>query len=196
MAWFRGKRRRRFGVERLEEKRPMAGDVAVMFSGGTLEIQGDDLDNAISVVQAPNGTLTIRGVADANGVATTVNGRASVSFASASIQNAQIKMAGGNDTVVVRDLRSANDISIETEAGDDRVTMSGATAGASLLVKTGVGADRVVLTSVATPNDLVVETEDGADTVSLRTSNIGKSVNLLTGQGNDVVTVALGSGSE
>ena len=54
------------GVERLEDRKMMAGDVAVDVSGsGTLKIEGDNLDNEIVVSEVADNTIRVLGI---NGV--------------------------------------------------------------------------------------------------------------------------------
>jgi len=192
MAKFNGTARRRFGMEVLETKAMMAGDVAVSFSGGELNIQGDVFDNSLEVVQAANGNLTVRGLLDANGIATTINGRAAVSFPAAVVSKSQISLADGNDSVSIRNVSIGSDLKIDSGAGNDRVTTSGlrvgVVVGSSAEILTGVGNDIVTISNTSVTGDLVADTGEGADTVTVNNGSlIGKTAKAITGAGNDVV---------
>ena len=67
-------RRRILGLEQLERREVLAGNVAASLRGGDLFLNGDNLANDISITRIGPNSVTIAG----NG--TTVNGQAAVTF--------------------------------------------------------------------------------------------------------------------
>ena len=86
------RRQRRLRVESLENRRLLAGDVTVGYSGDSLIITGDFDDNNISIEGTADGVVKITG----NG--TTINGVNSP-FEFPLDQDLRISMGDGNDTV-------------------------------------------------------------------------------------------------
>jgi hypothetical protein len=86
--------RRGLRLESLEPRRMMAGNVAVTYSGGAVDIAGDLQDNAIELGYDSLGRLEIRGVDN-----TTVNGYGSYSVAN--FQSIGVALSGGDDRLTV-----------------------------------------------------------------------------------------------
>ena len=68
----------RFGLERLEARQLMAGDVATVFQDGHLtlnEASGQaGLDNAVTISQLGNGMIHVQGAMNADGTITKIDG--------------------------------------------------------------------------------------------------------------------------
>lgn len=113
----------------------------------------------------------------------------------------------GNDVIIVEQLKDKsvavtdngkktsfkayafNTLSVQTDAGKDSVTLTGAVLPKGGSIYTGGGEDTVTLTSVNINADFVVDTGDDADAVTLNASTF-EGVAIKTGGGNDVVNAS------
>ncbi|QEG00650.1 hypothetical protein Mal15_47210 [Stieleria maiorica] len=130
-------KQRRLGLQNLETRKMMAGDISVDvdISGSRIDVEltGDGAANGVEVRQI-NDTLRITGL-NHGGAATTIEGNSALNiptkqFISGSwrtLDDLTIKLGNGDDYVVVRDVNmqhhSHSDLRIETGAGNDRITM-------------------------------------------------------------------------
>ena len=127
----------KLGVERLEDRRVLAGNVYVTFSNNTLTVNGDDLANSFSITRAGDAVL----VSAASGTTLFSHGQ---------------KVDLGSRGYGVSDF-SKLAIKINGKGGDDRITV-GSTLGEtyahhvlgmkSLTIDTGAGADELNIDSV------------------------------------------------
>lgn len=104
------------GLQRLESRENPAGNIQAALEGSFLTLFGDALDNQVRVTQ----TATAINVVGLTG--TTVNGLPSVSFATPSVNAIEVKLEDGSDQLIMNGVRPANDLFIETAAGNDVVT--------------------------------------------------------------------------
>ncbi|MGI8980410.1 MAG: tandem-95 repeat protein, partial [Pirellulaceae bacterium] len=164
-------RRRILGLEQLERREVLAGNVAATIRGGNLFLSGDNLANDISITRTAPNSVTIAG----NG--TTVNGQAAVTFNNFR-RHLAVNLKGGNDNVSF------------ANAADDLFRIHG-----NLTVHTGAGNDQVNFTDTAVVGVLHIDTGSGNDQVSgtpgtstwgLRAAHVAK---IFTGTGNDVVSL-------
>jgi hypothetical protein len=165
----------------------MAGDVFVAIEGELLRVEGDNLANQVTLAQSSTGDLVVSGQ---NG--TTINGLPSVRFARPVINAAEIRMEGGDDAVVLRGLRVANDLFVDLGAGNDRLT-SPATApisvGANALIYGEAGNDTVQLNRAKVFEDLYIDGGIGALTATITNSSIDKSMAIVGDEANDSISV-------
>ena len=179
--------RNRLGFESLERRALMAGDVFVAIEGELLRVEGDNLANQVTLAQSSTGDLVVSGQ---NG--TTINGLPSVRFARPVINAAEIRMEGGDDAVVLRGLRVANDLFVDLGAGNDRLT-SPATApisvGANALIYGEAGNDTVLLNRAKVFEDLYIDGGIGALTATITNSSIDKSMTIVGDEANDSISV-------
>lgn len=175
--------------EKLEDRKLMAGDVRVGLEWGEAVVRGDNASNAVEIREIAANTFRVTGKADANGVATTVNGKA---FADVHTwqDDLRIHLNGGNDVLTLKDL-TAEDLTINGGLGADRVTLDN--------VRVYDRFDRAVvnLDGGDYANDtlnvsrsqldagLYVATGAGNDFVSLQSSTIGGETKVSLGSGND-----------
>ena len=140
--------RKKLGLESLEAKQLLAGDVLVSVVGGNLVVQGDELDNQIAIhsgpepgqyiVQGLDGTNVMRaggppgdgnpgdgdpgdvdpGEGDPGGDPTGPDRAVVVHGVQ---RGARIRMGDGNDLVVVNEAQFAGNVSIRTGRGEDHV---------------------------------------------------------------------------
>src|SRR5882672_7896693 len=86
-------RRRILGLEQLERREVLAGNVAAVVRGGDLVVTGDNLGNDITITRSGASGITITG----NG--TTVNGQAAVTLSNFR-RNVNVDLNGGDDSVM------------------------------------------------------------------------------------------------
>ncbi|MCU0705692.1 MAG: hypothetical protein MUF18_17115 [Fimbriiglobus sp.] len=169
-------------LQTLEARENPSGNVTATLIGGQLKIEGDDFANDIRVSQ----TSTAVTVAGRNG--TLVNGVASVRFAAANLQQAEIKMNGGNDVVAIARLVTGGDQVIELGDGNDRINLNGDVTGTLVAVIGGQGDDTVTGTNLTSGGDMNFQLEDGVGRVTLNTATLLKSLTISTKDGADVIS--------
>lgn len=172
-----GKKNRRFGtgVQALEEKAMMAGDAAVIFSGGELTIQESfadaGQDQYVQVSQLSNGDIEVRGV-----------------------KGTQIRMSAGRGTFTsdAFTFSGVQDIDVNLGGGDDNFQMMKHNGGVDihkLSIDTGSGNDTVRIDRLNATGLVEIETGDGHDRVNLNQSNFNKgwgdSLKVNMGDGSD-----------
>src|SRR5919109_2159853 len=95
-------RHRRLGVELLEDRAMLAGNVLASLAGGTFTITGDNFANQISVQQLSATEIRIEGLLDITGQVTTkVNGSlagVTLTYAGGAL-NLSMNMKAGSDEV-------------------------------------------------------------------------------------------------
>ena len=166
------------GVQRLENRQMMAGDVSVTTTSGDdfdLNINGDAQSNQISIIG--NGqSLIVRGHN------TTINGNPLVNGISEqvipltrgfktvqSLEDVNVNMNGGHDTVTVEGIFAQwddFDLDIDLGSGNDRAQFWGAGGIDELTIDggSGSGADSINLWSVSA-RDIEIDTGRGNDYV-------------------------------
>jgi len=158
---------RRLGVESLETRDLMAGNVLAHVVQGSLAITGDEQANIFTVVQSGPGKFTV------TGTGTTING-----------------------LTTPQDFTVSKDINIDTFAGNDRVTMGSTTAITRLpqntRVRMGSGADLLLVQGVIGKDSTIImggNTENDVDKVTAKSSQFSGNVIIQLGNGNDEVNI-------
>ncbi|MEN1680836.1 MAG: hypothetical protein AAGJ46_14705 [Planctomycetota bacterium] len=173
------------GVQSLEQKAMMAGDIAIQMIGNDLHINeafGDaGEDQQVQIYSLGNNRIRVQGL-----------GETDIAQASG---NGWMQM-GASDYI---DLTVTGDINVNLGEGNDSLTMpswNGGVRADQLTVNMGGGADRVSLTGVTTRQELHVNTGAGNDDVTVSSATVGDSswedLEIRTGSGADSVRV-LGS---
>ncbi|MFN0017563.1 MAG: tandem-95 repeat protein [Pirellulaceae bacterium] len=163
-------RRRILGLEHLERREVLAGNVTAALQGGNLFINGDNLGNDITVSRNGFNNIIVRG----NG--TTVNGQASVTL-------------NNFNRSIIADLNGGDDVISFERSVDNLFTIWG-----GLTVRTAGGNDRVNFTDTAVQGLLFIDTGSGNDQVNATAGVRGRGLqangvaSILTGAGNDVVS--------
>lgn len=176
---FNSFRKKSFGVESLEDRRLMAGDVSAQLVNNTLfinETNGANLPNNVVVSQLPNGKIRVAGDT-AQGDPSRINGQAFLDFTipgGSTNANLVVGFGGGNDKVRLMPGLSVNTVNINTSA---------TTAGVS-------DVDMVDIQGLRTKGAVQIDTGDGVDNVFIQNSNIGDGV------GFDDVTIRTGRGAD
>ena len=162
------KRRRQLGVENLELRALLAGDVSVNVVDGNLIIRGDEADNSISIAAgAEAGAYVITGLATAGGD-TTINGGPDTIFNATGVTgDIDVRLRDGDDVLAMGALDVAEDLKIGMGDGGDTVTLTtGLTVAGELSIKTDGGDDTITATGVSAAS-AQVNAGSGDDTVSL-----------------------------
>jgi hypothetical protein len=207
---------RALGVENLENRRLLAGNVTAARSGADLYVTGDSLSNTISIESDGNGGVRVIGFNDASGQPTQVNGSPNGSFRSPSFSGSVfVNMNDGNDRVRLTRLQLQT-AHVNLGAGNDELVagLQSSTEtrfGTSIPVRLtvyqnfniygGTGADSVRLQSVYVAGSSVIDTGDQNDTVTLlpgvdgatladtaQRIDVGGTLSIVPGNGSDTVS--------
>lgn len=193
MARFDGSRP---GVEGLEGRVLLAGDVVVSVVDGDLMIRGDREPNAIVISQGVDGAYTVAGAVDEDdGLPTTVNDGASGVFAGVD-DDVRIRMGRGDDRLEIDGIDVPDDYSSRDINGDDTTLIDGAVVGDRFkhFTENPNGTTRhnirVVLNDVEVAALMFIATGHGRDWVEIVGSTFhGEHVGVTTGEGDDVMKV-------
>lgn len=171
------------GIQRLEEKAMMAGDVAVSFSGGDMTISEASnsigQDQQVQIYQLSNDRIRVQGLGDTRiQTPVSINGMEFTmirSYADYTVNgDLNVSLGGGNDSLTTLNYNGGIDVD-------------------AMNVDMGAGNDRVSLSGVHTDNNLEINTHSGNDQVTVSGSQIGDSrwddLKINTGSGTDHVTV-------
>lgn len=178
---------RKIGVESLELRRLMAGDVVAALEGSLLTVEGDNLDNQIAITRTAVGDIVVAGQ---NG--TLVNGLPSVRFPRVQLNSVDVRMGDGNDAVVMRSLQVGNDVHVELGAGNDRLTApatAASTIQGNLFVYGNEGNDVVQLAALNVREDLFLDGGLGSLHATINASTIDKVMSIIGDAADDVVSV-------
>lgn len=203
------------GLEKLEDRRMMAGDVSVDVVGGDLRITGDAQGNEIAVrasSESPD-SFVVEGL---NG--TRINGQAGSEFFDGVIDDVRINMrngdnlvllttrqvdaggtanfgisdvtvrtGNGSDLVVVvgNDFQVNDDFRLNTGAGDDAVFFEDGHVTDQLRINTGSGSDWLEFNRATVEGRTMVNSGSGEDTLSLTNTEFGERAVFNMGGGSD-----------
>jgi hypothetical protein len=178
------KPRTRLGIEVLESRNLMAGDVSVTVSGGDLLIAGDALDNQVRIDQSGLAANEFRVSGER---LTGINGDAVPVVVSGVTGGVFIRLGQNRDKVTFDGGQIPGDLRIISGGGADAVILDGTTVGGQLHIETGAGPDSVHLLGVEVGDLARIATGVGADVVT-RENSVFHGVSLAsTGAGNDTV---------
>ncbi len=199
---------RSLGVESLEARRVMAGNVAVSLVAGDLVVTGDNLANQVRIHQSL-GKLVVEGL-----TGTTINGQAKVKFSVA--DDVRVDLNGGADklvidhntpllfdtdikgdlqvdeveTVKLSNLDVGGSVDVDLEAVNSRVDMFDFDIRGGLTIHGTGGAQKAFLTSGFVENNVnVLFSNGGADEVAVAGLQTRQDLNITTGDAADRVTV-------
>ena len=192
----------RLGLEALEPRAMLAGNVMARISGGSLQLFGDASANEVLIARTGPSQVQISALDETtriNGVVgpVTMNGFTNGIFASLGGGNDQIRLAGSADAL----FRTFGVVTISTGAGDDLVEFTNFNAWRSLVVNTGDGNDQVIasaaLEGAATAGgfglrvgtDAIFSLGAGNDRLTLTDSSVGRHLMLDAGAGADVLDI-------
>jgi hypothetical protein len=203
-------------LESLEEKTMLAGDVMVGIINGEVYVRGDQEANHVLVeADVAENRLVIRGLPDANGVDTTLNGQNGpvtieglgrdvdirtgqgddvVDIPAGRFQNLAVGTGRGDDVVRIgvtpnstgaAGVNVLGDLNVHLASGADRLVAADSNIAGRAFFGGGSGADRMLLANVMT-SDAHIRGGRGADQIDVLGSSIG-NLWLNSGAGNDEV---------
>lgn len=177
------------GIETLERRKMLAGDVSVNVRGDNLIIKGDNADNDIEIYES-GGTVWVDGL---NG--TTLSKDASgtsfdTGINAASVNKLKVKLKGGDDSLEIYAGITANKTKINLGKGEDYLDVLDITSSKKFVANTGAGDDTVYIDG--TYNKAKLKTGSGDDDVEVGNfagaTFAGRTVAKL-GQGDDTLDV-------
>lgn len=179
------------GLESLERREMLAGDVnAQLTGGGDLRIDGDAADNHIVVTPVMGGGIRITGHGG-----TTVNGANEVVLPTLEpvvADDIVIRMRGGHDLVEFVTISATDDMRVNMGSGDDTLTLLNVTVPNDLSIVTGSGDDLVaVVDTYIAGGHFRVTTGSGDDAIIFpQCSTSAGRVTLNTGSGEDQLLIS------
>ena len=195
----KGRSVRKLGLENLERRELMAGDVGVYVSGGSLYVNGDNASNGLNITQVAPGTFDVAG-AYTGGGATRVNGYYSPLRFYGVTDDVKITMNGGHDSVTLGGSSEAtrdvlpDDLVVNMGDGDDYFRaqyLSNRDYNDRMTVNTGWGNDQVSMYKVVCRDWMSIDTAQNWDTVDLTNVTVGTKLSMYGGAGNDTMRINL-----
>lgn len=170
----RGFGRRVLGVESLESRAMLAGNVSVSLAGGNLLVRGDGQANEIAIVQLSSGQYAVAGLPG-----TTVQGSTEPWVVNGVKGNIDVDLKGGNDLVGV-----GNDVQALVDKADSYGLVDGSSLSSFI-------SDLDSITSgeqLVVPKSLLIRTGDGNDGVAV-IADVNKLLNVNLGGGDNIVDI-------
>lgn len=181
---------RRLGIESLETRDLMAGNVTVKVTNGNFVLTGDAAANVVTITQPKAGHLLVQGT---NG--TTVNGKASVDLAFSG--NATFNLGGGADRLTIGNAEAmvsfSHGLTINGGTGIDKVALQhvlGSSLTANLGAADDSAADSLVVRQCNFNLNATVTTGGGSDQVTILNSRVNGTTLIDTGAAADAVTLS------
>ncbi len=217
--------RAKLGLENLERRELMAGNVTVELKNGDLVVTGDNSSNSVEIYQTSLDHYKVIGKTE-GGSATKINGKVGGSF-TFTLNDARytddilINMNGGNDVVNIHgssaewyDIDAHDEIYITLGSGNDQVYLDNIETTRDLNIDAGSGRDGIMVTNAIISDDLIVTkvgaTTSGAikDSASMVFKNVKvvddftitseksiDTVNIISSAANDLF-ISLGTGDD
>jgi len=198
-------RSRNLGLESLEDRNLMAGDIIANVVNGSLVIRGDEASNGVAIrAGAEPGQYFIVGL-EAGGEATSVNGVDAV-LVSGVTRGIRAGLGQGDDVFRLSDANVRGAVSVSAGRGNDHISIGGRDSDdraddrandrvantrirLGLNLSTGLGNDSVHVGGTRVGGGTRIATGRGADEVGVRDSNLGHTAIISTGGGEDAVNV-------
>lgn len=199
-----GPRSMTLGLQPLEPRLPMAGDVSVAFRAGVLTITGDNQANDIwvgrmdgDVVVAPNplglGERT-RLVHVRGGNVQSDNGQIeAITFQG--VHTLNVDLRGGDDKLSISSWPDAprtlafRNLTANLGSGNNRLDVSDIAVQRNLTVRAAGGHDEISVTNVSVGRSLTVNAGAGDNMVTVEDSFVQGPIVLVTGRGRDTIGV-------
>lgn len=191
-------KRRRLGLETLEDKRLLAGDVSVTVVEGNLLVRGDEASNGVAITSGDAASEYVVVGLPVGDAATSINGtfeRVVVTGVSGGIR---MGLGRGDDVFNLFQANVRGYVSVATGLGNDHVNIGGPQTQVSdmntviqgrLLVDLGEGNDSLRIGGSEVEQGLEAHGGMGNDDVAIRASRLGGVSSIGTGAGYDEVTV-------
>jgi hypothetical protein len=179
---------RRLGMESLETRDLMAGNVTASVVNNNLVIRGDSQPNIVKISQVAANTFVIAGTG------TTINGQASVSLTATG--DMAINLGAGNDRLTMgatgEVIQLPGKLNINLSAGADRLAIlrtRGTDAGISLGITGEEDADFLSLTRVMFTGTINARMGGGDDELRLSSAQVSTYFRADLGTGSDDVSL-------
>jgi hypothetical protein len=175
----------RFGVEGLETREVMAGNVTAAVNNGVLNIVGDNQSNGVLIQQIGDKQFKITG--QNQNASTTINGQAYVTVSNVS-KDIVVNLNGGDDFVIVEGLAGyqlAGSLKVNAGDGYDSVSVNKLTVQKDLVVQMGAGDDSASVRSTRVGQDVKFDGSTGDDSFSTNDSIVGRDASVSLGAGSD-----------
>lgn len=192
---------RRIGVESLEAKQLLAGDVSIDVVEGRLVVSGDDAANYLVIESGDSpGSYLVTGLPSADGEATTLNGGEDPVMVEGVEHGASIQLGDGDDVLRIHDAAFAGSVTIRTGGGDDAVGIGELPRPADAPPPDSTvdqpeeeasGNSERPRPNVAVRGNLMIATGEGDDRVALGGVHVGRNLAIHTGAGDDEVHVGM-----
>lgn len=198
---------RRLGLECLESRRLLAGEVLVHVSTGDLIVRGDDESNQLDITQLPDGRFRVTALADTTLKTKTEAGLDMVTVDGVT-DDVMIEMKAGGNTVTVHNATVPDELkmtgttgaddfrisevvagkaTVSTSRGANAVYISASRIGRDLSVRGGSDDDRVEIVDLQVDGKATIDTSSGGGIVGLQDVSIGTDLNVKSSSGGDVV---------
>lgn len=195
---YRNKFRHQLGVETLESKRLLAGDVTVSVVQGTLVIQGDDASNGVAVRSGDTPDSYFIVGLEAGGEPTSINGVFDRAEVSGVMRGIRMTLGAGDDLANLFQARVRGNVGIAVGQGEDHVNVGGPMASVTdvntvidgrLMVDLGMGHDGLRIAGSRIHHGVLVNGGLGDDSVAVAESQIRDTLAIRTGAGDDQVAI-------
>ena len=179
------KPRFRPAVEALEDRAVPAGDIHAFVAGGTLYVVGDNLDNQVAVAGMGKRSAAVVPLGD-----TTVNGgTVKVEFGDID-RGYHVRLAGGNDDIVLVNTTALQSLNVDGEAGNDNITLDGVISKRETFVGSGAGDDNVVVMNSDLRRRVAIDQGAGNDRLSISGSRFDRDLFATGGTGTNTFASA------
>lgn len=175
------------GIETLENRQMMAGDVSVnVTGGGDLVIAGDNASNELEVRSTGfAGQYEIQGEAG-----TTINGQSSITVQGV-VDDIRINLRGGDNRIKLQGTPSANnfnvdDVRFSSRNGEDSISLDMVNLSGQFRANMGGGIDAVGM-RVVEASSINVRTGSGNDVVGMMDTDISGRADVNMGTGDDLL---------
>lgn len=171
----------------LEDRTLLTGNVVASMSGPNVFVTGDAADNQLEVTVV-NNQVILRGLSN-----TSINGSTALFVIAANTDTAPGKITiltgAGNDTVIFnRNVKVAGNAFVDGGAGDDSLSVSGATFQQSISMYGRVGNDTISVQNATVDGVLRLKGNSGNDLVSVTNTTSNGGTNIVGGTGADGVS--------
>ena len=174
-------------IQILEDRTILTGNVVASLSGPNLFVTGDAAENQLEVTVV-NNQVVLRGLTNTN-----INGSTSLFVIAANTDtapgNITIQTGAGNDTVVFsRNVKVAGNAFVDGGAGDDALSVTGATFQHSISMYGRDGNDTISVQNATVGGVLRLKGNAGNDLISVTNTTTNGGTNIVGGAGADGVS--------
>ncbi len=173
-------------LEGLEYRRMLAGNVSAEVRDHVLIINGDSKSNSITLFQEANGQYDVIGNEGTRINRTQLNQR----FDASIVSSIQIRLNGGDDTLLVQRVIVTGDLVIQSGLDDDQLVIRRVRIGKRLFIEDLAGQSDIALHAVVTQGKLRVLTGDKSDAVSVNASVVYGTSLIESGGAEDSIHIA------